>query len=455
MGYEREVARDVPAPEPTVTGAPRARARVPARVRAALDSAPVTLGPVRRHVAATGPRPSDAVGRDEPSRIRRSVLASQTATDAGDVSVRGRIHPSDSPHAVLNRANGQQHNRLTRSPMIIRRKFSAEQRKWAEKTITKLTALLAPKTAEDPAGTDRSGRKDMALGLTEPRTNKLKEKHQRNLVLLIEEATQHGDEPELLARANALKSRAEGRTDSNLRIFGDRAKASTWIDWTPVDESVSTDYRKWFTECAVKPVLTRDGRFKFNMSGYDPDELTDLVRRARQVSQVEMDRWVNDKPPQISKTDWEVLEVLSTPALMKITDFLLFDKKHDDAPRTMQPAELKQYGLDTPIVLIDHKTFVEQAAREKEETRLREERAQVESVRRAAEAQRLKSDTEYRRTLLTARFEEELKGTGHTMQDKDVAEFFDDALAENFHDTFEDLWNNGPMYLFRRLKEPK
>lgn len=339
----------------------------------------------------------------------------------------------------------------------VQRKFSEAQRAKAKKHLDDIETFLRRLVSPDGNPGKRGDRKDMALGLTEIPENRLSEKRQERLLAWLEDAERDGEEPEILARARQLKSLAEGAKGehTNLRLFGDKAKASTWMDWVPVDASVAAQYRAWFEKCAVEPVVAKDGRFKFNLAGYEPDECRKLVESASKISREEMDRRVDAKPGEpgrISKTDWELLEVLAKPSLRARTDFLLFDSKTDTEPVEMTAKLLQGYGIDKDkgITLLDHKIFLEEQAK---------------AAAAAAEREKFLTDGKYRQQLLTARWEEELKKFGMTLNDLDKKEnekgkeAYEDAqgeaLWENAWKSFDELWNNGSKWYFEDLRKAK
>ncbi len=352
-------------------------------------------------------------------------------------------HTHRSPRTECRNASRPKTSSATGPTAILQAKFTVEQTEEATEDLERIQEFLnANHEAQDEA-TDRSARTDMALGLTVLRSNSLKGRNVRDLMQWMEAAKLDGEEQKILARCEALLARAEGRANNtNLRIFGDKVAATTWMDWVPVDITVQGQYRTWFEECATKPLLANDGRFKFNLSGFKRDYVVGLVDGAKNISQQEMDRRVDGH--EISKTDWEILEVLSNPSLFGRTDFLLFDKRKAEEPTIMDEGVRGEWHVAQPITNVDHEIYLARIAEETQQKEVAE-----------AEQARFTGDVVYRIQLLRARFEEELEGTGKTMEDEEVQKAFveaeEEAGWEGAWNTFDELWGNGSESFFRNL----
>jgi len=334
---------------------------------------------------------------------------------------------------------------------VLQGKFNKEQRRLAIEDLDRIEEFLKTRAEAKSEKIDRSSHKDMALGVTELRKNHLKSGDQRDLFEWMKAAQEDGEEAEILERCQQLLVRAEGKANNNnLRIFGDVVGASTWMDWIPVNPTIQGQYRTWFTECATKPLLSNDGRFKFNLSGFDHEYCQQLVVKASKISQKEMDRMVDEH--EISKTDWEILEVLSNISLFEKTDFLLFDKTEDDEPLMMKEELKKTFAVDKPITLLDENEFKEHLL----QTELLRIQEQENREKKEEESNRFKiSDKNERIELLKLRYEKELEGTGKDMEDTDVRNMFDEACEEADWpwNNFEEWWDNGSGYFFNELKK--
>ena len=244
----------------------------------------------------------------------------------------------------------------------IQRKFDAKKKKSFQASLKEIGFKLEDlgHNLEEPVGEEdrRTHRDDTALGVTEVKERTLPPKWVGYLDEIIADAEGDGEEQEILDRALKLKARTTVGT--NLRIFGDKMGASTWMDWELEEGAARVEtYREQFTRLETNPILAGDGRFKFNLSGLNAADTRTGIKEAAEVSRAEIDRWVSLGPEALSKTSWELLEILSTPELRAKTDFLVFDKvkNKDEIPKEATADELKKYGVDEALELLTDEAF--------------------------------------------------------------------------------------------------